>query len=254
MTHSTFVFAISEHTAKDVERLVGIPRERIMVTPLGVDQDWFSVRRPESPEVLLARLQIPTGRPLVLYVGGIDPRKNWVGIVETFAALKARRAVLSAAPLLVMAGKIQKDDQFPKFQAAVRAQGLEQDIICPGFVSDDDLKSLFGLAAVFFFPSLYEGFGLPPLEAMAAGVPVVSSDRSCMPEILGDAARLVDPQDARACSQAIEECISNQQLAAALRAAGPKRARLFTWERTGQATIEGYRRCAQLLGDLRRAA
>jgi glycosyltransferase involved in cell wall biosynthesis len=172
-------------------------------------------------------------------LGGIDPRKNTANLVKAFKILREKR---QGRPVLVIAGKIRDDKQFPVLQREIEAAGVGSDVCMPGFVGDEDLLKLFKHTAVFLFPSLYEGFGLTPLEAMAAGVPVVSSNTSSMPEVLGKAAMLVDPSSPDAMAESADIILSNPSVAADLRAAGAKRAELFSWSRTGQSTMAAYER------------
>jgi glycosyltransferase involved in cell wall biosynthesis len=238
------VLAISENTARDVERLLGVPADRIVVTPLGVAEKFFGARLGEDETGLRLRYGIPAGRPIILYVGGIDPRKNWRGMLAVLCELlsKLQAFPLRAKPVLVMAGKITTDRQYPKLLAEIGRLGLEADVILPGFVKDEDLLQLYAVSAVFLFLSLYEGFGLPPLEAMAAGLPVVCSNRSSLPEVIGDAALLVDPEDHGGVLSALWRILEEPELAADLRARGRKQATRFTWEQTGAATLAAYRR------------
>ena len=246
--HAALVLAISENTARDVHHLLDIPCERIVVTPLGVDERFHRAALGVPETVLRERYGIPPRRPLILYVGGIDQRKNYPALVETVRQLLASGAFGDNPPVLVMAGQIQDDRQYPKLNAIIAARGVTDAVILPGFVPDEDLLQLYTISAVFFFPSLYEGFGLPPLEAMAAGVPVVSSNTSCMPEILGNAAVFIDPHDTAAAAREIHALLTDPQRAACFRERGKRRARLFTWERTGESTVRAYELLARAAG------
>jgi glycosyltransferase involved in cell wall biosynthesis len=144
-----------------------------------------------------------------------------------------------------MAGNIAGDRQFPKLKALIADAKLDDSVILPGFIPDHDLLQLYPISSVFFFPSLYEGFGLPPLEAMAAGVPVVSSNTSCMPEVLGDAAVCVDPLDYDAAAQEMYGLLTDPQRRMLLKERGKERAAQFTWERTGELTMQAYERLAR---------
>jgi glycosyltransferase involved in cell wall biosynthesis len=243
--NASLVLAISENTARDVRRLLGIPAERIVVTPLGVDERFFAAPRmledASAMGALRRRLDLPADRPVVLYVGGIDQRKNWKGLLEVHAELVRRRSEPPRRPALVMVGKIENDEHFPALKARIAELGLEGDVRLAGFLNDEELLRAYALSTVFFFPSLYEGFGLTPLEAMAAGVAVVSSNTSAMPEVIGDAAVPIDPSDVRACAEAVDALLSDGARRLELQATGRARAARFTWERTGKATLEAYR-------------
>ncbi|MDZ4786422.1 MAG: glycosyltransferase family 1 protein [bacterium] len=238
--NASLILAISENTANDVERLLGISREKIIVTHLGIDKKFF-ISKFLSEEIIgnLLKYQLPSDRKIVLYVGGIDPRKNISGLLESFKILKT---LSKEAPALIIAGNISEDKQFPDLLKLIKKLELEEDVFLPGFVPDQDLLMLFAATSVFYFPSLYEGFGFTPLEAMAAGIPVVSSNTSCMPEVLGDAAILIDPRDNERAGREMLEIISNNQLSQKLIASGRKRAAYFTWEKTGESTLKAYER------------
>ena len=188
---ATLLLAISENTANDLTRVLGIPREKIVVTPLGVDERFFATFSSRNAEhttetrAVRARLGIPSGRPIILYVGGHDERKNIRVLVEI-----SRRVISSGSlytkPILVLAGRVHSELEKNRLADALQQLDMERDTVVLGYVTDDDLHELYAESSVFLFPSLYEGFGLPPLEAMAAGLPVVSSNTSSMPEVVGE--------------------------------------------------------------------
>jgi glycosyltransferase involved in cell wall biosynthesis len=242
---ASLIVAISHNTARDVHEILGVPEEKIVVTHLGVDRKFFDARLLDGRDALCARYKLSPNRPFVLYVGGIDQRKNFSGLLKAFKELliicKERQKPL---PQLIMAGNIQTDGQYPKLLELARTLSLESDIAMPGFVEDRDLLQLYSISSVFFFPSLYEGFGLPPLEAMAAGTPVVSSGTSSMPEVLGEAALLVDPLNAAESAKALFEVLHTQEIALSLRQLGRKQAEKFTWQATGEQTLKAYERLA----------
>lgn len=239
--NASFIFTISECVAQDVQRILNIPADRIRVTPLGVDRKFFvGTERSKDPQ-LWARLGLNRAASQLLYVGGIDQRKNVLGLLRSFRHVIndfSSRGVIT--PQLVLAGRIDKDKQYPVLLEKISELGLQDAVVLPGFVSDEDLLRLYAGVDLFVFPSLYEGFGLPPLEALAAGIPVVSSNTSAMPEVLGDAARLVDPNDPEIFAGAILDVLNDPDQMRWLRERGPERARLFSWERTARETVEGY--------------
>jgi len=246
---ASVIVAISENTARDVERILGISRERIVVTPLGVDERFFFAGTgPEEATKLRIRYGIPPDRPVVLYVGGIDQRKNYRGLVETFAeVVRARGAHGESIPVLVLVGKISGDKEYPRLRKIIEESHVGDSIIEAGYVPDEDLVGIYRLSSVFLFPSLYEGFGMPPLEAMAAGLPVVSSDTSAMPEVVGEAGLLYPPTDAGAGARAVLELLQDAAVAQRFSNLGRERARGFTWERTGRSTLEAYQLAARLV-------
>ncbi len=177
--------------------------------------------------------------PFVLSIGMIEPRKNWQGLIRAYSLLRARH---SLPHRLVLAGPrgwlsdaiFEERDRSP----------FRNDIIFPGFVADADLPTLYTAAAVFAFPSFYEGFGLPPLEAMACGTPVVISDAASLPEVVGDAGLTIAAEDTDALANALERALLDEPLRAELRRAGLARAATFTWPASAQALLEIYRQVA----------
>jgi glycosyltransferase involved in cell wall biosynthesis len=223
-------------TRDDLVRLHGVDAARVHVVHLGVDA---SFRVPEPAAVAGLRARLGLSRPFVLYVGGIDERKNVRMLVEAFA--HARTVGLPEGTELVFAGRMENAPEYPALRELVHARGLDQAFRPLGFVAGADLPVLFAAADVFAFPSLYEGFGLPPLEAMACGTPVVSTTGGSLIEVVGDAARVAGPEDPRAFGAALAEVLGDASLRAALRTRGLERAARFTWDRTAEATVQAYR-------------
>ena len=229
------VIVPSHATKRDVVRHVGLPEDRVVVTPGGCEPRF----RPVHSEGALRRVAARYGLPsrYVLAVGTLEPRKNLTALLEAFARLRRGRAIDPSLRLVLAGARGWLDE--PIFRT-VRALGLERAVHFPGFIDDDDLPAVYSGAALFVFPSLYEGFGLPPLEAMACGVPVVTSNVSSMPEVAGDAAVLVDPRDVDGLASAIARVSGDEALRASLRAAGIARARQFSWETTARRTLDAY--------------
>jgi glycosyltransferase involved in cell wall biosynthesis len=224
------VIAVSECTKRDAIRFYRIPEEKITVIYEGVNPRF----RPASPEAIAAvRARYGLPERFILYVGTIEPRKNLTTLLEAFHHLLATYDLR-----LVIVGK--KGWLYERFFRRLRELGLEGQVIFTGYVPDEDLPAIYSAADLFVFPSLYEGFGLPVLEAMACGAPVVCSNTSSLPEVAGDAALLVDPTDARALTGAMEQVLTNERLWATLRAKGMERARGFTWEKAAYRTWEVY--------------
>ncbi len=239
--NASLILAISECTARDVQRLLGIEPERIVITPLGVDQKFFEARRHESSSALLGRYNIPADRPIIMYVGGIDQRKNYWTMLQALLEIKTENQKQSKpAPVLLMIGRIEQDRQYPKLQRLITEYGLGGDVCMPGFVPDEDLLQLYQESSLFLFLSLYEGFGLPVLEAMAAGLPVVCSNTSSLPEVAGEAACLVDPTDAHAAALAMQLILDSPARRQELIELGKAQAAKFSWAQTGLATQAAY--------------
>jgi alpha-1,3-rhamnosyl/mannosyltransferase len=248
---ATMLLAISENTARDLERVLGIDPDRIVVTPLGVDEKFLQAYRAErAPDrSTLARLGVAAGSPTVLYVGGIDQRKNTGMMVDAFTALVGRaRSENRVVPTLLLVGRISQDRQYSKLRSKIEASGVADRIIEAGFLPDEELLKVYGEADAFFFPSLYEGFGLPVLEALACGLPVASSSASSLPEVLGDCGRAFDPASVSEACEALYAVLYDREATEDLRRRGHQRARIFSWERTGELTVEGYRRAGQMIG------
>jgi len=247
------VLTVSHSSAHDIERLTAVSAENISVVYNGVGPEFFAPPRKPAAQIR-AELNLPADRDLILYVGGCDPRKNVIGLISIFEQTCRRAldrlgqlstAAVSTPPALVIAGDIKNDAHYPTVHSRIEASPLRSAIHQVGYVSDADLRSLMAATSVFAFPSLYEGFGLPPLEACAAGVPVVSSNRSCLPEILGDGAILCDPEDRETFAAHLWGLLANPDHARAVSRRGIERARNFTWEKTAEQTLAVYKRLAR---------
>jgi len=225
------VLAVSEWTKKDGVELYGLDEDRIRVIYEGVKPRF----RPASAESMSAlRQKYGIVEEFILSVGTIEPRKNLTSLLEAYRSLKDGQPELQ----LVIVGK--KGWLYEGFFRRLRELGLEDEVIFPGFVPDDDLPPLYSAADLFVFPSLYEGFGLPVLEAMACGTPVVTSNASSLPEVVGDAAVLVDPNDVQALIRAMSAVLDNKELHGELRAKGPRQAAKFSWENAARETLAVY--------------
>ncbi len=219
----------------DVVRRLGLPEDRVVVTPEGCEPR-FRPQAPESFGAVADRYGLPSR--YVLAVGTLEPRKNLTTLLQAFARLRRGGGDVDPNLQLVLAGARGWLDE-PIFET-VRSLGLEQAVRFPGFIDDDDLPAVYSGAALFVFPSLHEGFGLPLLEAMACGVPVITSNVASMPEVAGDAAMLVDPRDAGGLASAIAQVLRDEALRERLRAAGLARAGQFSWETAARRTLDAY--------------
>ena len=229
------VIVPSHAVKRDVVRRVGLPEDRVVVTHEGCEARFRPVRSGTALRDVAARYGLPPR--YVLAVGTLEPRKNLTTLLEAFARLR-RDGEVDADLRLVLAGARGWLEE-PIF-ATVRSLGLEDAVRFTGFVDDDDLPAVYSGAALFVFPSLHEGFGLPLLEAMACGVPVVTSNISSLPEVAGDAAVLVDPRDEQGLAGAIARLLRDEALRGRLREAGIARARQFSWEATARRTLDAY--------------
>ena len=220
----------SEHTRGEVVELLGLDPRRVMVAPLGVDRRFRPIE--PDPVALAHRFGIPPD-PFVLWVGTLEPRKNLLVLLRAFGLVRRRAPECS----LVIVGNVPGDNRDVEREMDL----LGAHIIRPGIVSDDELVQLYSSTTCFVFPSLYEGFGLPPLEAMACGAPVVCSNRASLPEVVGDAGILVDSTDPDALADAIEEVVLSPSTANDMRDRGLARARGFTWKRCAEHAVDAYR-------------
>jgi glycosyltransferase involved in cell wall biosynthesis len=225
------VIAISECTKRDAVTAYGVPADCIRVIHLGVDARFRSI----DPGVAAGiRNQYHLPARFILAVGTIEPRKNLIALLDAYHELMQRVPDLK----LVVVGK--RGWRADAFFDRLRELGLVDRVIFPGFVPDDDLPAVYSSATVLAFPSIYEGFGLPVLEAMACGTPVVCSDTSSLPEIAAEAAILVSPDDVRGWVQALQRVVTDEPLRLDLRRRGLRRAARFTWESTARKTHAVY--------------
>lgn len=223
------IVTVSACSQRDILTHLPVTADRVSVVFPGVDLARF---RP--PEAAVA----PAERPYVFCVAGDDPMKNVETLVDAFALLPAG---LRATHDLVLAGDVQKRSVV---RERVVAHGLEGQVRFPGLVNDATLVQLYQGASLFVFPSRYEGFGLPVLEAMACGCPVISSQASSLPEVVGDAGLLVDPSDVDGLARTMSEVLQDATRATGLRARGLAQAARFSWDRTARDMVAVYTRVA----------
>jgi glycosyltransferase involved in cell wall biosynthesis len=229
------VIVPSHAVAEDVMRYLQVERQRIAVIPMGCNPRFRPHQDPSRATALRRRYALP--ERYILFVGTLEPRKNVNTLLQAFAQLIADRP-RDGLHLVIAGGQGWGGEDH---RATVERLGIRQYVRFTGFVADDDLPDLYRGAQVFVYPSLYEGFGLPVLEAMASGVPVITSNRSSLPEVAGDAALLVDPTQAEALAAAMSALLHDDALRQALRAKGLARAATFTWEVVAQRTVAVYR-------------
>jgi glycosyltransferase involved in cell wall biosynthesis len=226
------VIADSEYGREDLIRLLGIDPARIDVVPLGLG----AVRRVEPSAEVEMRSRLGLGpRRVVLSLSAKRPHKNLAALIDALALIPA-----DERPVLVLPGYPTWHEAELRERAV--AAGVVEDVRFLGWLPAQDIEGLWSLADAFVYPSLYEGFGLPVLEAMERGVPVACSSASCLPEVAGDAALMFDPSDERAIAGAVQRLLSDRALAEQLSAKGRERAGMFTWERTAELTLASYDR------------
>jgi len=227
------IIAVSSSTRQDLIDLYRVPPERIAVVPNGVDKEIAPVDDPERLRRFCASRGV--SRPFILSVGTLEPRKNLPTLLNAFALLRRQEGL---AHTLVLVGG--RGWYYEEIDATVDALGLTGHVHIAGHVPGDELALWYSAADLFCYPSMYEGFGLPPLEAMACGTPVVTSNTSSLPEVVGDAGLMVDPADVEGLAAHMARVLSDPDLRARLRKAGPERAAQFSWRATAERTLAVY--------------
>jgi glycosyltransferase involved in cell wall biosynthesis len=231
------IIAVSAATAADLQRRYRVPARKIRVVLHGVDPAFRRVDDPAQVAAVTARYGLGGPAPYLLFVGTLQPRKNLAMLIDAFAGLRAQwdEAADGPAPRLALGGK--KGWLYKALFAQVKQLGLAEAVRFLGYVADEDLPGLISGAAAVVLPSLYEGFGLPALEALACGAPLLAANASSLPEVTGDAALLLDPHDPPAWTEAMGRILRYPGLRADLAARGPERAAGFTWARCAAETL-----------------
>ncbi|MCH5203862.1 MAG: glycosyltransferase family 4 protein, partial [Oscillospiraceae bacterium] len=225
------IITISEFSKSRIIHHFGVSEDKISVVCCGIDRSRYSSERSkEKADECLKRLGIY--EKYILYLGTLEPRKNITGLADAYKILSD---TLPDCPVLVIAGG--KGWLYESIFERVKTMGLEDRVIFTGYVSDEDTPVLMSGAELFCFPSFYEGFGMPPLEAMACGTPAVVSDRTSLPEVVGDAALKADADSPEDIADAMKQILTNEQLKRSLSEKGLARADKFSWENSAKALI-----------------
>ncbi|MCA1850061.1 MAG: glycosyltransferase family 4 protein, partial [Acidobacteria bacterium] len=235
--HAAQIIVPSEHTRRDIIETYRIPPERVSLIPLAAAPRFAPIK--DESELSRVRRKYGIEADCILALGSIQPRKNLARLIRAYSSLRRARAQ-AKLPQLVIVGK--RAWLYEETLRAISEGGAQDRIILTGYVPEADLPALYSGALCFVYPSIFEGFGLPPLEAMACGAPVVAGDRTSLPEVVGDAGLLVNPFDEEAIAQALARLIDDAPLRASLREKGLARARRFSWRATAQLTLEAYER------------
>jgi glycosyltransferase involved in cell wall biosynthesis len=234
---ASMILAVSEHTKREVVEILGVPPERVVVT-----YDAARVHFKPPRATILAEFRQRKSLPdqFLLYVGTLEPRKNLLTLLEAYSKI----ANTVGVPLIVGGGKGWMYDAVFK---RLESLGLQDKVHFVGYLEEQDLPLWYAAATVFVFPSIYEGFGMPPLEAMACGTPVVTSNTSSLPEVVGDAGLMVSPTDTDALADALLRMLQDEALRQACRERGIQQAQRFSWHVTAQKTRNVYEQVAKSL-------
>src|SRR4029077_4516000 len=237
------IFAVSNFTCTEIEKLFEIPSSQIEVVYNAIDERFLHGHAsPADRELIAERYQV--SYPFLLYAGRVSPHKNVVRIIEAFSALKAELAKedkYTDMKLIITGDELSKH---PDLRRTVVRGGVQNDVRFMGFVPIDVLRIFYDLAKVFVFPSLYEGFGLPPLEAMAHGTPVLTSNTSSIPEVVGNAAVMVNPENVFEIMRALERVLIDQSLREKMRQRGYEQVKKFSWKNSAEAILGAYEQVA----------
>jgi glycosyltransferase involved in cell wall biosynthesis len=228
------LITVSHFSASEILALYGLPPEQVRVIPNGVSEEFVPLRDDRAMDVLRNHLGIG-GRPYLLFVGGADPRKNHRVLFEAVAGRQQR---LGRYALVLVGSEVH---QFGSFRETAARFGLEGQVVCAGRLPIHEIRLLYSYADLFVYPSLYEGFGMPVLEAMACGAPVVTSKTTALGEVAGDAAVLIDPQDPEALADGIVRLLDDEAWRATLKKRGFERIKRFTWDQAASLTLALYR-------------
>jgi glycosyltransferase involved in cell wall biosynthesis len=226
------IVTVSESSRRDIIEHMHVASDRtdrVVAIPEGVSSDYQPAAR------------LPKPHQTILYVGRMDPYKNVVRLVEAFA--EVHKLSVPNTRLQIIG---PRDERYPQVEHRIRELNIGSAVDWPGYVSGAELRAAYQQADVFVLPSLYEGFGLPVLEAMACGTPVICSNLASLPEVAGDAAVLINPDEPGALARAITTMLTDHKTAEACRGKGLHRAAQFTWQRTAQATVHAYQQAAGL--------
>lgn len=237
------ILAVSRFTKSEIEKLFGISSSRIEVVYNAIDERFLRGHASDSDRQILAERYLVT-YPYLLYAGRISPHKNLLRIIEAFSALKTeleKEGKASDLKLIIIGDELSKH---PDLRRTVIRSGVQNDVRFMGFVPIEMLRVFYDSAKVFVFPSLYEGFGLPPLEAMAHGTPVVTSNTSSLPEVVGNAAVLVNPENVFEIMRALRRVLLDQAVREKIKQRGYEQAKKFSWDTSARRIIEIYEEVA----------
>jgi glycosyltransferase involved in cell wall biosynthesis len=228
------IITISEFSKSDISKYIKYPEEKIEVIHPAVDHNLYYQNRNKKA---LKKYRMKEGEKVVLYVGAEDPRKNVQFLINSFRKLKNRIPHVK----LLKVGMPNDIGVRGKLLKHIDSLNLQNDVIFTGYVSESELAEIYNAVDLFVFPSLYEGFGMPPLEAMACGTPVITSNTSSLPEVVGDAAITVDPYDINKFAEEMYEVLTNEELKEEMIRKGLERSKIFSWDSSAKKTLKVYK-------------
>ncbi len=232
-----FIIAVSQSTKNDLIEIYGVPREKIRVIYSGVKQVSSIKYQVSGAGEIKRKYGLP--EKYILYLGTIEPRKNIIGLIKAFELFKKNYPLSATRYLLVIAGA--KGWLYGDIFKAAKSSEFKNEIIFTGTVADEDRTSLYNMADLFVYPSFYEGFGFPPLEAMSAGIPVIASNCSSLPEAVGGAALMVNPYNFGEIAWAMNEVLFNNNLRCKMIKKGYEQVKKFSWEKCARETLQVFK-------------
>lgn len=237
MRNSDRIITISENSKQEIIELLKVPEEKVVVTYLGASEDYKPIEiNPEQKHYFRKTYGLPDN--YLLYVGTIEPRKNLSRLIEAFYLFKKETTTQNNIKLVLAGGK---GWLFYEIFSRVQELKIEDQIVFTGYVPDEHLPYLYNMAMAFVYPSIYEGFGLPPLEAMSCGIPVISSNTSSIPEVVGAAGILIDPYNVTDLAEAMSKVVQSKSLRAELSQKGLSKASQFSWAKCAEETLKIYK-------------
>ena len=230
------IITVSYFMKDEIVAELGVQKEKVRVVYHGVSPNFIPIKDEQVLNNLKQKYQIK--KPYILFVGGFNPNKNLLRLLEGFKKLNGN--ITHDYCLVITGTKKSTMSTFDIMMQKVHELGLQKRVICTGYISDEDLPALYSGADCFIFPSIFEGFGMPVLEAMACGTPVITSNVCSLPEVAGDAALLVDPYSSSSIAEEMHKLLLDNHLRKTLKSRGFERAKLFTWEKTARETLKVY--------------
>lgn len=231
------IITVSEFSKNDICKEFNYPKEKVFVTYLAAEDIYTPLNLHHCKSILKSKYSIESD--FILYVGGFSPRKNILSVIESFSLLRSK---LKKDIKLIVVGN--KGISYPIYQKRAEELNISSEIIFPGFIPMSDMPIFYNAAQLFVYPSSYEGFGLPPLEAMACGTPVITSTATSIPEVVEDNALLVNPNDIHAIAESMLNILEDKVLASNLIAKGLIHASRFNWKKTAYDTLDAYKHVA----------